>query len=130
MGHAVRTHALHHRFAVVHVLRLEKALTAAAANYWLRHVVGRGLPSHHRSAKEKTARSHLRRGGWQGELTFTANDLQERYDELAPKGQVDLVVIGCPQASLEELRITASAVGSHMEMGRKNRPSLVGLHQR
>ncbi|DAC57417.1 MAG TPA: DUF521 domain-containing protein [Candidatus Poseidoniales archaeon] len=38
---------------------------------------------------------------------------------MAPKGQVDLVVIGCPQASLEELRITASALRSHMEMGRR-----------
>jgi predicted aconitase with swiveling domain len=32
---------------------------------------------------------------------------------------VDLVVIGCPQASLEELRLTASAVRAHMEMGVK-----------
>ena len=29
------------------------------------------------------------------------------------------MVIGCPQASLEELRITASALRSHMEMGRR-----------
>jgi predicted aconitase with swiveling domain len=58
-------------------------------------------------------------GGWEGELTFTEADLAQRYDELAPKGRVDLVVIGCPQASLEELRITASAVRSYMEMGQR-----------
>ena len=45
--------------------------------------------------------------------------ISQRYDELAPKGQVDLVVIGCPQASLEEIRITASAVRSHAEFGGK-----------
>ena len=38
---------------------------------------------------------------------------------MAPTGQVDLVVIGCPQASLEEIRITASAVRSHAEFGGK-----------
>ena len=54
-----------------------------------------------------------------GSLTFTREALQERYAELAPEGQVDLVVIGCPQASLEELRITASALRCHMEMGRR-----------
>ena len=57
--------------------------------------------------------------GWQGILTFTADDLAARYAELAPQGQVDLVVIGCPQASLEEIRITASAVRSYAEMGSK-----------
>ena len=55
--------------------------------------------------------------GWQGELVFTEEDLNARYADLAPEGQVDLVVIGCPQASLEEIRITAAAVRSHAEMG-------------
>ena len=97
----------------------KKALTAAAANYgcamlWAEgHTVAPPLNRGEDGTYTPPA------GGWQGELTFTANDLQQRYDELAPKGQVDLVVIGCPQASLEELRITASAVRSHMEMGRK-----------
>ena len=50
-------------------------------------------------------------------LVFTEQDLAARYEDLAPKGQVDLVVIGCPQASLEEIRITAAAVRSHSEMG-------------
>jgi predicted aconitase with swiveling domain len=45
--------------------------------------------------------------------------MSARYAELAPRGQVDLVVIGCPQASIEEIRRTASAVRSHAEMGVK-----------
>ena len=52
-------------------------------------------------------------------LVFTEDDLSSRYEDLAPKGQVDLIVIGCPQASLEEIRITASAVRSRCEMGMK-----------
>ena len=97
----------------------KKALTAAAANYgcamlWAEgHTVAPPLPQHEDGTFAPP------QGGWQGELTFTVDDLRQRYDELAPKGRVDLVVIGCPQASLEELRITASAVRGHMEMGRK-----------
>jgi len=52
-------------------------------------------------------------------LEFTAEDLTQRYQDLAPQGQVDLVVIGCPQASIEEIRRTASAVRSYAEMGAK-----------
>ena len=55
--------------------------------------------------------------GAEQSLVFTEQDLSARYDELAPKGQVDLIVIGCPQASLEEIRITAAAVRSYSEMG-------------
>ena len=96
----------------------KKALTAAAANYgcamlWAEgHTVAPPL-------QHANDGSSAPEGGWQGELTFTEADLQQRYEALAPKGQVDLVVIGCPQASLEELRITASALRSHMEMGRR-----------
>ena len=96
----------------------KKALTAAAANYgcamlWAEgHTVAPPL-------QHANDGSSAPEGGWQGELTFTETDLQQRYEALAPKGQVDLVVIGCPQASLEELRITASALRSHMEMGRR-----------
>jgi len=85
----------------------KKALTAAAANY--------GCPM--LWAEGHTASPSL--NGNEESLTFTADDLSSRYDELAPKGQVDLIVIGCPQASLEEIRITASAVRSRCEMGRK-----------
>ena len=85
----------------------KKALTAAAANY--------GCPM--LWAEGHTATPHLT--GDEESLKFTAEDLAIRYEELAPKGQVDLIVIGCPQASLEEIRITASAVRSHSEMGFK-----------
>jgi len=85
----------------------KKALTAAAANY--------GCPM--LWAEGHTATPHIT--GEEESLKFTAEDLAIRYEELAPKGQVDLIVIGCPQASLEEIRITASAVRSHSEMGFK-----------
>lgn len=85
----------------------KKALTAAAANY--------GCPM--LWAEGHTTTPDL--SGNEETLNFTENDLSSRYEELAPKGQVDLIVIGCPQASLEEIRITASAVRSHSEMGLK-----------
>lgn len=94
----------------------KKALTAAAANYGCAMLWAEGhtqLPP-----LERVEGGYLPpEGGWQGELTFTAEDLAQRYEDLAPQGQVDLVVVGCPQASLEEIRITAAAVRGHMEMG-------------
>ncbi len=85
----------------------KKALTAAAANY--------GCPM--LWAEGHTVAPTL--SGNEESLVFTEGDLSSRYDDLAPKGQVDLIVIGCPQASLEEIRITASAVRSRCEMGMK-----------
>lgn len=85
----------------------KKALTAAAANY--------GCPM--LWAEGHTAAPTL--SGNEESLVFTEDDLSSRYEDLAPKGQVDLIVIGCPQASLEEIRITASAVRSRCEMGMK-----------
>lgn len=84
----------------------KKALTAAAANYGCAKLWAEG----HTDTPKLS--------GDESKLTFTQSDLDSRYDELSPKGQVDLVVIGCPQASLEEIRITAAAVRSHSEMGR------------
>ncbi len=96
----------------------KKALTAAAANYGCALLWADG-----HSADPPLGRTEdgwaAPESGWQGALTFTEEDLGKRYDELAPTGQVDLVVIGCPQASLEEIRTTASAVRSHMEMGKR-----------
>ncbi|MBT5285770.1 MAG: DUF521 domain-containing protein [Euryarchaeota archaeon] len=96
----------------------KKALTAAAANYGCALLWADG-----HSADPPLSRTEdgwaAPESGWQGALTFTEKDLGKRYDELAPTGQVDLVVIGCPQASLEEIRTTASAVRSHMEMGKR-----------
>ena len=96
----------------------KKALTAAAANYGTPMLWAEGL-----SADPPLARDgdvwRAPEAGWQGELVFTEQDLNARYADLAPQGLVDLVVIGCPQASLEEIRITAAAVRSHAEMGAK-----------
>ena len=84
----------------------KKALTAAAANYGCAMLWAEG----HTESPDLT--------GNEESLVFTDKDLATRYEELAPKGQVDLVVIGCPQASLEEIRITAAAVRSYSEMGK------------
>ena len=83
----------------------KKALTAAAANYGCAMLWAEG----HTESPDLT--------GDEESLVFTDKDLATRYEELAPKGQVDLIVIGCPQASLEEIRITAAAVRSYSEMG-------------
>ena len=83
----------------------KKALTAAAANYGCAMLWAEG----HTEYPPLT--------GAEQSLVFTEQDLFARYDELAPKGKVDLIVIGCPQASLEEIRITAAAVRSYSEMG-------------
>ena len=85
----------------------KKALTAAAANY--------GCPM--LWAEGHTEVPQL--AGTEEHLVFTSEDLQQRYAELAPQGRVDLVVIGCPQASLEEIRTTAAAVRARAEMGQK-----------
>ena len=95
----------------------KKALTAAAANYGCALLWVEGHTATPNLSVDADGERLPPKGGWQGELTFGQSDLEDRYAELAPKGQVDLVVIGCPQASLEELRITASALRAHMEMG-------------
>jgi predicted aconitase/predicted aconitase with swiveling domain len=72
----------------------KKALTAAAANYGcpLLYIDGLGdVPG----------------GDIQGELVFDAAALAERYDDLRPGTAVSLITIGCPQASVGELRATA-----------------------
>ena len=55
----------------------------------------------------------------QSKLIFNEKELAIRYNELAPKGEVDLVVIGCPQASVGEVRATAAEVRTRMELGEK-----------
>jgi predicted aconitase/predicted aconitase with swiveling domain len=97
----------------------KKALTSAAANYGIPMLWAVGHSQDPPLNRNEDGQWQSPDNGWQGQLTFSAEDLQQRYDELAPTGQVDLVVIGCPQASLEEIRITASAVRSHAEFGRK-----------
>jgi predicted aconitase/predicted aconitase with swiveling domain len=86
----------------------KKALTAAAANYGSPMMWVEG---------HTTAPDAIEAIEWEGALTFTQHDLEQRYEELSPKGQVDLIVIGCPQASLEEMRTTSAALRTHMEFG-------------
>ncbi len=85
---------------------MQKALTASAANYGCPMLWADGITS---DAPEVES--------YQGEITFTEEDLEQRYRELSPRGRVDLVVIGCPQASVGEARETAAAVRARMELG-------------
>lgn len=98
---------------------MKKALTAAAANYgtpmlWVHEHSSEGVLN-----VDEHGQPLLNDGEWQGILRFTNDDLEQRYLELEPKQTVDLVVIGCPQASLEEIRITAASVRTFSEMGQK-----------
>ena len=71
-----------------------KALAAAAANYGcaLLYIEGQG---------------EIPEPVFQDRLRFAAADLQQRYEVLAPAGGVSLIAIGCPQASVGELRAVA-----------------------
>lgn len=97
----------------------KKALTAAAANYGCPMLWAEGHSADPPLAKDADGNWLEPEPGWAGVLEFTEQDLAQRYQDLAPQGQVDLVVIGCPQASIEEIRRTASAVRSYAEMGAK-----------
>ena len=85
----------------------KKALTAAAANYGCPMLWAEGVSPNPPEYEP------------QGRLVFNEDALDERYTELAPTGQVDLVVIGCPQASVGEVRTTAAAVRNRMELGQR-----------
>jgi predicted aconitase/predicted aconitase with swiveling domain len=89
---------------------MKKALTAAAANYGCPMLWADG----HTEAPPMGTGS-----GYEGKLRFTKSELVSRYSELAPSGQVDLVVIGCPQAGLGEIRSTAAEVRGRMELGQR-----------
>ena len=84
---------------------MRKALTAAAANY--------GCPMLWIEGHTNSPESN----NYQGEIVFDKSELSDRYMELSPKGIVDLVVIGCPQASVGEARATAAASRARMELG-------------
>jgi predicted aconitase/predicted aconitase with swiveling domain len=71
-----------------------KALSAAAANY------GCALLYLDSEGPRPPA-------AFQGRLLFTAEELQQRYEELRPRQPVSLVAIGCPQASYGELEAVA-----------------------
>ncbi len=74
----------------------KKALTAAAANYGspMIFIDGLGEPP------DETA--------YQASLRFTNQDLVTRYNELRPTAPVSLITIGCPQASIGEIRAVAA----------------------
>jgi predicted aconitase with swiveling domain len=75
-----------------------KALTAAAANYGCPLLYIDGI-------------SEVPAGGVpQATLRFNASDLAARYADLRPRGPVSLITIGCPQASIGELRAVAEAL--------------------
>ncbi len=71
----------------------KKALSAAAANYGcpLLYLANDPYPS----------------GDFQEQLLFSADELSHRYEQLRPKTAVSLITIGCPQASVGELRAVA-----------------------
>ncbi|MGB1251790.1 MAG: aconitase X, partial [Candidatus Promineifilaceae bacterium] len=85
-----------------------KALTAAAANY--------GSPQLYLDEGQFVGDD---RPVYQDELVFSAEILTQRYAELAPSTQPSLIVIGCPQASIGEIRAVAELL-----KGKTVRPTL------
>ena len=72
----------------------KKALTAAAANY------GCPLLYLDNSGPRPPAE-------FQDRLMFGEKELQERYEALRPRRPISLIVIGCPQASVGEIKAVA-----------------------
>jgi predicted aconitase/predicted aconitase with swiveling domain len=78
-----------------------KALTAAAANY--------GCPLLYLEDGPRPP------AAFQGQLFFGEQELRQRYEALRPQTAVSLVVIGCPQASVGELKAVARLLqGRHV----------------
>ncbi len=73
----------------------KKALTAAAANYGCPLLYVQGVSE------------HIPTGEMQAVLTFDGVALRERYAELRPYQPISLITLGCPQASLGEMRAIA-----------------------
>lgn len=84
---------------------MRKALTAAAANFGCPMLWIEGF------SPPPADRNYL------GFVEFSSWDLQQCYERLGPKGTVDLVVIGCPQASIGEVRSVVAEVRGRMELG-------------
>ena len=79
----------------------KKALTAAAANY--------GCPLLFIDGFTKAPKNLQ----YQAKINFSKTDLEMRYQELAPQKKVDLVTIGCPQASLDEIQRTTDYLSDY-----------------
>ena len=73
----------------------KKALSAAAANY--------GCPLLYLAGE-----AEIPEPAFEGRLTFDEDALAARYEALRPRQAVSLIVIGCPQASVGELRAVAA----------------------
>lgn len=84
-----------------------KALTAAAANYGCPKLYLAGQPD-------------IPTPAFQATLQFTADDLAGRYAELAPNEPPALIVVGCPQASIGELRAVAELLHGRQVMRAPN----------
>lgn len=72
-----------------------KALTAATANY--------GSPMVYLEGSSGIPEPL----SLQATLRFSGDDLRRRYEELRPQSPVSLITIGCPQASVGEIRAVA-----------------------
>ncbi len=72
-----------------------KALTSAAANYGSPMVYIEGISDIPQVKK------------FQITLEFTSDHLEQRYNILRPKEPISLITIGCPQASVGEIRAVA-----------------------
>ena len=79
----------------------KKSLTAAAANY--------GCPLLFINNFTRIPNDMK----YQAVINFRKADLEKRYSELAPKKRVDLVTIGCPQASFDEIERTANYLNNY-----------------
>jgi predicted aconitase with swiveling domain len=79
----------------------KKALTAAAANY--------GCPLLFIDGFTVTPKNLQ----YEAKINFSKSDLEIRYTELSPQKKVDLVTIGCPQASLDEIQRTTDYLSNY-----------------
>ncbi len=85
----------------------KKALTAAAANY--------GSPMVYIEGLSDLPEAALAQAAFQARLVFDQAALAKRYAALRPLTPVSLIAIGCPQASVGELRAVAELLyGQHV----------------
>lgn len=95
-----------------------KALTAAAANY--------GCPQLFLDGEHGTFGDYAQ--DVRDTLHFTPEVLAQRYADLAPPEQPSLIVLGCPQASVGELRMVAEQLqGKTVHAAPENKADLPPL---
>ncbi len=86
-----------------------KAMSAAAANF------GCALLYIENMKEIKYPEGHE----WQGTVNFTQSELENMREIFLPKHKVDLVTIGCPQASFAEVKESAEICKEIIEKGLK-----------